>query len=122
MNIDSIKSTIQAIPSNAKTAVNSVGESTINSVKSAGSFIKEHAPQTIKNIKKPQAVDDFVSSAKKRTPNFLKEIGKFIKKNKNIIAGTAVIVAAVASAISIIKAIVNKVKEAKAEKLSMHQG
>lgn len=122
MNIDSIKSTIQAIPSNAKTAINNVGESTINGVESAGKFIKKHTPDSIKNIKKPQAVDEFVSSAKKRTPNFLKEIGKFIKENKNIIAGTAVIVAAVVSAISIVKAIVNKVKEAKAEKLSMHQG
>jgi len=122
MNIDSIKSTIQAIPSSAKTAVNTVGESAIKGVKSAGSFIKEHTPDSIKNIKKPEAVDTFVSSAKKRTPNFLKEVGKFIKENKNIIAGTAVIVAAVVSAISIVKGIINKVKEAKTEKLSMHQG
>ena len=122
MNIDSIKSTIKAIPSQAKGVADTVGTTSINCAKTAGSFISQHTPETIKNIKTPQAVDTFVNSAKEKTPEFLKSAGKFIKNNKETFAGAAVILAAVISAISIVKGIVNKIQEAKAEKLSMHQG
>jgi len=126
MNVDSIKSTIQAIPSQAKGAVKSVGESAIKGAATAGSFISQHTPEAVKTVKVPQAVDTFVRSAKEKTPEVIKKGAGYVKNHKEAFAGAAVIIAAVLCAASIIKGIVNKItetKQAKDEtKLSMHQG
>ena len=114
-----IGSIIGSIPSQVKGAVNTIGESTINGAKQAGTFISEHTPQSIKNLKMSH-VDEFISSAKEK--EFVKNTGDFVKTNKNTIAGILVVLAALGSAFSIIKGVANKIKEAKAEKLAMHQG
>ncbi len=130
MDISAIKTAVKSIPSKAYGAVNSVGSTSISGLKTAGQFISKHTPETIKNIKIPAVVDTFVSTAKEKTPEFVKTSANFVKNHKDTFVGGTVILAAVACAASIIKAVVNKIQEAKPQgahlinknKIAEHQG
>ena len=117
MNIESITSTIKSIPQTAKNLTDTVGGASIKYAKQAGSFVAGKL-----KLKKPENFDTFIANTKENAPEFVKTAGRFVKNNKETFVGGAVILAAVASAIAIVKSIAGKVKQAKVDKIAMHQG
>ena len=113
INVDSIKTAVRDLSSSAYKAVNTVGSTSINGLKTARGFVKQHTPESIKSIKTPRAVDTFVQTAKEKAPEFVKTGAKFVKGHKETFIGGAVILAAAGCAFSIIKGIANKIKESK---------
>ena len=112
MSIESIGTVLQSIPTAARNAADTVGSSAFNKAGQAKDFIKSKFP----NLKTSPSVDTFVSQAKEKTPDV-------IKNNKNTIVGTALILAAVGCAATLIKYIASKIKQAKTgTRIGMHQG
>ena len=121
INTENIKTTVRSLPSNTLKGVNSVGEASINCANTVSTFIKGITPEKVKNIKTSafaSKISGFAKQAADKMPDFVKNAAKnsseFVKQNKKTFAGGAVIAAAVACAVAIIKTVAGKIKEAKA--------